>query len=245
MAVEALAQTPMADYSSLLINVRTLIRNAIEAFENTPTVDEVTEAVEEDMKGIAEVLTTMKTGHHISMIYYYPSYKGLAMMFPLANIKVPKTDLQKAESKLTEAVGSKIKNKYSKVITENNVKIPEHKGNGIIITHHPVDLATSKSYTRLHLLESYTGMLKSHQSFSTKLTDGKALSNIPLNKLTIQIFGDNAINFYAIKSHKVKAEVRRLADEAGWSTASTPSFVQSTISSLKNSPDKDILLKMI
>lgn len=246
LAIEALVQTPMAKYSSFLINIRTLIRNAIEAFgDDTPTADEVAEAVGEDMQGIAEAIATLKIGHQLSMIYYYPSYSGLSSMFPLATLKSAKSELQIAEKKLTDKVGEIIKKKYEKVITTNNVTIPDFKGDGIIITHHPVDLATSKSYTRLHLLESHTGTLKGFQSFSTKLTNGKSLTNIPLNKLTIQIFGDNAVNFYAIKSLKVKNEVKRLADEANWSTASTPSFVLSSIKGLNNSPDKDILLKMI
>lgn len=247
MAIETLVRTPLTKYSSFLINVTTLIRNAIEAFEKDAqiTVDDVFEATEEDMRGIAEAFAVTVGSHHITLIYYYPSYSGLSSMFPLANLKEPKTDLQIKEKKLIDKVGEKIKDKYAKIITKNNVTIPDFKGEAIIITHHPVDLATSKSYTRLHLLESHTGTLKSHESFGTKLTGGKELFNMPLNKLTIQIFGDNAVDFYAVKSFKVKNEIKRLADEANWSTGTTPSFVIATVKSLPPSPDKDILLKMI
>lgn len=247
MAIEAIVKVPLAKYSSFLINIRTLLRNALEAFdkEDPPTEDEVFDAVSEDMRGIAEAFSQAKGSHHIELVFYYPSYSGLESMFPLANLKKAKTELQIKEKKMIDKVGSRIKEKYEKIIVMNNVTIPDFKGEGIIITHHPVDLATSKSYTRLHLLESHTGMLKGFQSFSTKLTGGKDLFNIPLNKLTIQIFGDNQVNFYAVKSIKVKNEIKRLADEANWSTATTPSFVYSTIKKLNNSPDKDILLKMI
>lgn len=247
LAVESLVKIPLADYSSFLINITTLIRNAIEAFdkEDPPTIEEIIEATEEDMRGIAEAFAVATGAHHMSLVYYYPSYSGLERMFPLANLKKAKTELQIKEKKLIDKVGEKIKTKYEKVITKNDVTLPDFRGKGIIITHHPVDLATSKSYTRLHLLESYTGTLKSHEGFSTKLTGGKELFNIPLNKLTIQIFGDNAVDFYAVKSFKVKNEIKRLADEANWSTGTTPSFVIATVKGLPPSPDKDILLKMI
>lgn len=247
LAIESLVQTPLAKYSSFLINVKTLIRNAAEAYEDgyQPTVTEVLDAVSEDMSGIAEALAALKLTTHLDLIYYYPSYVGLRSMFPLADLKVPKSDKQKAERKLADSVGEKLLNKFEKVITKNNVFLPEFKGEAIIITNHPVDLAVSKSYTRLHLLESHTGMLKSFHDFYTKLTGGSKLGNIPLNKLTIQIFGDDATDFYAIRSLKVKNEIKRLADEAHWSSASTPSFVYSSVRSLKNSPDKAILLKMI
>ena len=247
LAVESLVKTPLAKYSSFLINIRTLIRNAHEAFpeDEKPSVDDVFEAVSEDMKGIAEAIAALQLSSQLDLIYYYPSYNGLSSMFPLANLKVPKTDKQLEEKRMMDKVKDKLFEKYDKIITKNNVFLPDFRGQAIIITHHPVDLATSKSYTRLYLLESHTGNLKSFHDFYTKLTGGKNLTNIPLNKLTIQIFGDDATNFYAIKSIKVKNEIKRLADEANWSSASTPSFVYRTIRGLNNSPDKDILLKMI
>lgn len=247
LAIESLVQTPLYKYSTFLINIKTLIRNAKDSYdkEYNPKVDEIVEAVSEDMKGIAEALASLKLVEHLELVYYYPSYKDLRRLFPLANLKEPKTELQIKEHKLVEDVGKKIINKYEKIIKRNNVLLPDFKGKAIIITHHPVDLATSKSYTRLNLLESHTGLIKSFPEFYTKLTNGKELYNIPLNKLTIQIFGDNATDFYAVKSLSVKNAIKDLANKANWSSASTPSFVYSSIKSLNNSPDKDILLKMI
>ena len=247
LAIEALVQTPLASYSSFLINIKTLIRNAIEAFDKdyNPTPTEIFEAVSEDMRGIAETIVGLKLTNHLELKYYYPSYAGLKGMFPLASLKAPKTDIQIKEYNLSEMAGKKIIDKFEKIIIKNNVFLPDFKGDSLIITNHPVDLATSKSYTRLHLLESHTGVLKSFPEFYTKLTGGSKLGNIPLNKITIQIFGDDATDFYAIKSVKVKNAIKILADEANWSSASTPAFVYSTIRSLKKSPDKEILLKMI
>lgn len=251
LAIESLIQTPMAKYSSLLINIRTLFRNAVGAFdyeEKLPSVTEVYGAIEEDMRGIAEAIATLKLNNHINLIFYQPSYRGMKSKFPMAKLKIigegKTTPLQYKMEALRKDVTNRIVDKYSKVITENNVTLPDFAGNAIIITHHPVDLATSNSYTRLNLLESHTGVLKTFPEFYTKLSNGSELTNIPLNKLTIQVFGDRAVDFYSLPT-RVKAEVKRLADEANWSSASTPSFCARTIRSLKNSPDKDILLKLI
>lgn len=250
LAIEALINTPLSAYSTLLINIRTLCRNAIESFDQEElykekdNVEIIFEAINEDVMKIAEALSTLKLNNHLNMIYYYPSYKGLSRMFPLARIKIPSTEKEMREDKLIVKVCDKLYSKYEKVITKNDVKIPDFNGKGIIITHHPVDLATSGTFTRLVLLESHTGTLKSFTMFYTKLTDGKNLTNIPLNKLTIQIFGDRAVNFYAMPL-KIKNQIKLLAEAANWSTASTPSFVYSSVKGLNNSPDKDILLKMI
>lgn len=252
LAIESLVQSPLARYSSFLLNLRTLFRNALGSFDNdegeTPSTEEVIEAVSDDMKGIAEALTSTNLSAHLSLIFYQPSYKGMKSMFPYAKLKNAEgnklTPLQRNIETMREEVTEAILDKYKKVITENNVTLPRFNGRAIVLTHHLVDLATSDSYTRLNLLESHTGIIKTFPEFYTKLTGGKELSNIPLNKLTLQVFGDRAVDFYSLPM-RIKNEIRRLADEAKWSSASTPAFCRRTISGLNNSPDKDILLKLI
>ena len=251
LAIEMLTKEFLFKYDSFLINIRTLVRNAHEAYDESkgeiPNVDEVVEAVKEDIINIAQTINDLKLRSSFNIYYYYPSYSGLKSMFPLAKIKdydSMKPSKQKTNYDFREKVLGKVYKLFDKIITKNNVVMPEFNGEGIVLTHYPVDLATSPSYTRLSLLESHTGTIKRFNEFYTKLTNGKELEGIPLNKLTIQVFGDNSEQFYAMP-FKIKNIIKELSVSSKWTSSSTPSFVSRSIRSLQPSPDKEVLMKMI
>lgn len=248
LAIEILPSTPMHRYGALLLNLRTIIRNARQAYDDyTPTVKELTQAVKEDIIGIAEAIVAMKIKTVLELKFYYPSYLSLPRIFPLAKLKDVEKDgnaNQKAIYALDKSVAGNILKEFGTAINKTDSIIPSFTQDALIITHHPVDLATTDSYARLHLLESHTAAIKNYTLFYTKLTGSDKFNNIPFNKMTIQIFGDKSTNFYS-QSLGVKNEVKQLADIARWSTASTPSLVARSIRSLNDSPEKQILLKML
>lgn len=248
LAIEALTSVPMHRYGALLINLRTVIRNARQAYDDyTPTVKELTQATKEDIVGIAEAIVAMKIKTLLELKFYYPSYQALPRLFPMAklkNVNEKGTDKQKLVAQLEEQVATNILKEFGEAITKVNTRIPDFTQEALIITHHPVDLVMTDSYARLNLLESHTGTIKNYTLFYTKLTGSDKFNNIPFNKLTIQIFGDKSTNFYS-QNEGVKNEIKQLADLARWSSASSPSLVARSIRSLGNTPEKQILLKMI
>jgi len=248
LAFEVLPNAPMYRFSALLINLRTIVRNARQAYDQeTPNANELFQACKEDLVGLAEFIVSLKLKTDLELKIYYPSYQSLPRLFPLAklkNVEKDGTDKQKSIALLEKTVIDRLLKEFGNAITQVNSIIPNFPGQALIITHHAVDLVTTDSYTRLNLLESHTGSIKNYTLFYTKLTGSDKLTNIPLSKLTIQIFGDNSTNFYA-HSIAVKNEIKQLAEVAHWSTASTPNLVARSIRSLNNSPEKDILLKMI
>lgn len=248
LALEALQQAPMQSYHCFLINIRTIVRNARQAYEmdKLPTSNELFQACKDDIVKLAEFIVGLNLKTNLDLKFYYPSYKGLKGEFPLASLKDESkgTEKQQAIFKLDAKVIDLLLEEFGKLVTRVNTRIPDFAGQALILTHHPVDLVMTSSYVRLNLLESHTGTIKKYPQFYTKLTGSSKLTNIPLNKLTIQIFGDNSTNFYS-QPMKVKNEVIQLADAVKWSTASTPSFVERSIRSLSSSPEKEILIKMI
>jgi len=158
LAIEALSGKPIYKYSTFLINLRTIVRNARQAYDQyTPTVNELTQACKEDIIGIAEGIIALKLVSPLDIKFYYPSYKNLPKLFPLAKLKdVTKqgTDKQKEIANLEEKVIDKLLPEFGKAISQVNSVIPEFAGRGLILTGHPVDLVTTKSYARLFLLES-------------------------------------------------------------------------------------------
>ncbi|UOX39641.1 putative head-tail protein [Aeromonas phage ZPAH34] len=253
LAVEAFQNTPMYRFQSFLINIRTIIRNARESFEELPNEDSLFESVKEDMVGIAEYINSLKLKTILDLKFYYPSYQSLPRLFPFAKLKEmdpkkltgPKEQNRREQILLDNGVIKRILKEFDKYINQVDCSIPQFGGDGLILTHLPVDLVTTESYARLHLLESYTGTIKNFPLFSTKLTGASELPNVPLNKLTIQVFGDRANHFYA-QPMNIKNEIKQLATSVPWSTGSTVSFVRNSINKLPNTnPAKPILLKMI
>lgn len=251
--IEGLQNVPMHRFQTFLINIRTLVRNAREAFEELPKENDLFEAVKSDMVEIANAITALQLRTLLDLKFYLPTYSSLPRMFPSAKLKEmdpkkmtgPRDENRRIRTILDNAVQDRILKEFGKLVSQVDSSIPQFAGNGLIITHHPVDLVTTESYHRLHLLESHTGTIKTYALFNTKLTGGKDLPNMPLNKLTIQIFGDNAVNFLS-HSLSVKNEIKSLAESVPWSSASTPSFVASSIRRLPSTcPERPILLKMI
>ncbi|AEV89503.1 hypothetical protein OBP_066 [Pseudomonas phage OBP] len=248
LAIETLPSVKMYKYHAILFNLRTIIRNARQAFEGDvlPSVSELFDACKEDIVGIAEAIIAMKIRTVLELKIYYPSYRSLESTFPLGKvIDVQKngTDKQKAIYKLDKEVADKVLAEFGKGITQVDSRVPQFSGDALIMTHHPVDLVTTESYSRLYLLESHTGTIKNYTLTYSKLTGSDKFNNIPLNKITIQVFGDKSSNFYS-QSIGLKNTLKQLADSAHWSTASTPSMVARSIRSLPESPEKDILIQM-
>lgn len=233
---------------SVSINLRTLVRNAHEAYEKDDKeafdVERVSKDVESDIVLIGKWLEANRKARPITMSIYLPTYRDLNSRFPKATLWTPTTDKQKKKEALIKGVTERLAKKYSKHITLCNSKLPDFQGNGIVLTHHVVDLIDINGTGRLHLLESYTGVLKPFTAWHTKLTNGGDLYNIPFNRLTIQVFGDKSTNF-ASSSHGIKELVKRIAKDGSWTSASTLSRVRGSINNWPNPIDRAGLLLML
>lgn len=234
--------------NSYLINIRTLIRNARGAFQEDSEkndVQRVTLGVKDDIEKIAAFLNTLHNGKAIEFILYCPSYKGLKSKFPKALLKEPTKEKQKLTAKIEEEVAKKVCEQLGSVVKITDCNLPAFSGNGVILSHHTVDLVLTNSQTRLYLLESYTGNLKPYTKWYTKLTGkDEELFNLPLNTLTIQIFGDKAVNFMSMDQTK-KDLVKDLALKGKWSSATTMSRVRSSIELYAKGADKAGLLLLL
>lgn len=234
---------------TLLFNLRTLVRNAMQSYEGDEATnikpDQLVKDVENDLILISKWVEENRRGKPIQLIVYYPTYKGIKSKFKHADHYVPKEKSKKEEQlKVLGQVAEAVAKKYAKLIVETDVDLPAFTGKGVIMTHHVVDLTTTQSTGRLFLLESHTGVIKDFTQWYTKLTGGEKLNYIPLNHLTIQIFGDNS-NHFKSSSHGIKELVKRVAIEAKWTSATTISRVRNTIGNIAQGADKAGLLMMM
>jgi len=236
---------------TLLFNLRTLIRNAHAAYEKDDEgandAKVLAKDVEEDLLKLGHYLEQLRKGKPIQMVVYYPSYRGLKSKYKHADLTDfldNGTEKQKKFARLTKDVAEALISKHKKILVETDVGMPDFKGNGIVMTHHVVDLAEAQGYGRLFLLESYTGVLKPFTAWYTKLTGGEELHYMPFNRLTIQIFGDRSTNFKS-STKAIKDLVKKIALDNNWTSATSMSRVRNSINNLDNPVDKAGLLMMI
>lgn len=249
LAFEGAAKIQLLQSDSLLINLRTIARNAREAYDKDDSdgkdVDLLTAAASDDLIGLIKTVQGWMGQKTINLIVYLPSYRSLPKIFKRANLWEPTTDIQKEKDRLDTAVLNNLKKRFGANIKETDVNLPEFIGNGLILTHHPIDLVMTGSGTRLRLIESYTGTLKGHSQWYTKFSGGEKLFNIPLNKLTIQIFGDGPVNFKSEKSHKLKDLIKDIAIKGRWTSVTTLDAVRSSINVHAKGFDRDGLLILL
>lgn len=245
MAFESEGASAIVSADALLFNLRTLIRNARESFPGeVPTVKHLTEAVKDDIVKVGKWLETNRGTRPISMLVYYPTYKSLDKVYGKAELWKPTTDAQKQTVSDIETVGKALCDEYKGLIKKTDCEIPEFSGRGIILTHHAVDLTFTSAITRLNLLESHTGSLKPYTQWYTKLTGGSELFYLPFNHLTIQVFGDRSTNFRSSKL-ALKNLVKKIAQDARWTSATSYDRVKFTIRNLPAGTDKAGLLMLL
>lgn len=248
LAFEGESVTSILSSDTILFNLRTLIRNAHQAYEKDDRdafkVDQIVADVKDDIVKLAKWINENRGTRPINMVVYAPSYDGLKYKFKKAELWEPKTEKQKAFVKLSDDVSAILVREYKTLIHEVNCQFPTFSGQGIVLTHHAVDLTLSNSVMRLYLLESYTAALKPYTQWYTKLTGGEELFNMPFNRLTIQIFGDRSTNFRS-QSLQVKNLVKELAQQAKWTSATSYDRVKATINGLGHSPTKVGLQMML
>lgn len=254
LAFEGEGASGIRTADTVLLNLRTLARNAYQAYENVDTMrddaDQIATDVSSDLRLIAEWLEQKRGTRPIQMVVYCPDYSGLRKDFPKADLvdhsrdSKTATDKQKALYKLMNTVVDQLIKQYGKMVVQTRARLPEFAGKGIVLTHHVVDLTTASGVGRLWLLESHTGSLKPFTLWYTKLTGGNELHYIPFNRLTIQIFGDKSTNFKA-SSHGIRELVKKLAVQNKWTSATTMGRIRGTINSLPESVDRAGLQLML
>lgn len=250
LALESLVQQPLAKYQSLLFNARTLVRNAAAAFELEgevlPTHEELLSALKEDVFQIVEALIPLTETRQFDIIFYYPAYDRLPFIFPEAKVKLDSspnlTPYQSATSTLFKSVIADFMAAHPNVFVKTKVGLPRFNGKALVLSHHMVDFITTKAYSRLNLIESHTGAVKKFTQLNTKMTGGSKLAEMPFNQLTLQVFGDKAVNFYSL-SGLLKNALLVIAKDGNWKPDTTLDYCRHTLNSLPHShPYKGRLL---
>lgn len=246
-----LPKQPILDYSLLLINVRTLVRNLLGSIQRERkillTSEHSTEPLLYEMSAIQEIVDS-KTNGKVKVGFFYSHYKDLHKEFPHANLKESKTQIQIVneglETSLTNGLVKRLLKDNNFPFTVVDFLLTKTMNSTLLLTHIPLDLLARTKFEKLALLESHTGRVKNHLEWNTRLTNGKELTNIPFNRFTLQVFGDNGVFFSPI-DRKAKNAVMDIATDRKWTTITTDDRIRYCIEQIEDIAIRQQLVSLL
>lgn len=219
---------PVNTIDRIYLNLRTLVRNAINAFESKDQYDlnanTVIECVEEDFEEYRT--TVMDFNSNCEVVLYLCDYRELHEVFPYCKFKNASTAKQNIIEAVTNDVLRYYQEEYKDSLIVSRWKLEGAKKRCVIQTHLPLDLMSHKYFSELKLLESHTGKIKERREWHTKIHGVKDVV-IPLNLAMLQIFGDGTmISPQDLKARKMLVAI---ADKRGWHPMTTNDKIISDI----------------
>lgn len=219
---------PVTAMESIFANLRTLIRNAHDAFERDKqehlTGKDLSEAVAVDWEGIkssiAEVNATCDT------VLYLCTYEGINEAYPDVKFRNSTTPKQLAYEALEKDTINYFQEHYKDELTLFKLE-PEGKKRCVMLTHLPLDLLSFHKFPELTLLESYTGKLKPRRLWYTKLNVKKSDPLIPFTKSMLLIFGDS--NMFSAQDMKARKSLFKISEKGRWHALTTHAKIEQDI----------------
>lgn len=231
-------------YNALYINVRTVLRNLISAYEKAPTNFETGAVIDTFIEEIDFLLNMEKTyfSKDFTVTLFYPSYGSVVDLFTKANVKEPITKLQREKYQLERKCFEKLLKERLAVI-RTNCKITGASAVALILTHYPIDLLSFTTFRKLTLLESHTGNTKEKPQWITKLSTKSEHSNLPFNILTLQILGDGKM--FGSMGSKYGGVLNKLAESGQWTVLTTKERVKFDINRMNDKYSELVLKEML
>ena len=216
----------------LYINLRTLLRNiagSVDADTNAVLTAEDLSATLGNELQIIEAAVKQVTAGKVEVVPYICEYKSLKRLFPHAMMKETKSEKQTfAALRETNALldfEEKMGWIYSKKF---DIEFEKDNRTALILTNYALDLLQRYKFTSLSLLESHTGAVKPPAMWYTKLNNGKELTSIPFDRMTIQMFGDGS-NLFSPFPIKIRRHILGIAEKNKWTPMTTKALILDSI----------------
>lgn len=226
----------LKDFKHVRANLKTLFRNYYEAIgkENIQNAD-----IQELIIGFYQELIAYKdlvateTNFQTQAQFYVCDYLGIEQRARHALLRGDRTENQILYTKTMKLVVSEVLKNDEEIAKLYRFKIEEEQiGDSVLIhTHFPIDL-TTRSYTKLSLLESHTGAIKDKSKWYTKYYNGKELVQIPFREDFLYIFGDSYM-FHPL-SNVYRKTLLELAKKYNWSFATSRDKIVYGLQTLKD-----------
>lgn len=242
---------PLLSYGEFWFNLRTMVRNLLQSVKaqtrNQAEPQHIVPVLKQEMDVITEAIRKASSGQCVAR-FYCADYRTLARDFPNAVHRTLTGERMIFAQALEERSLSELLKLVNLPEQPKRVETFAYGLSGsskptLILTHVIVDLLSKSKFPRLDLIESNTGVLKPSTLWYTKLTGGKDLPPLPLNRFTLQIFGDNGVNF-APFPRNLREMVVELARKDHWTPLTTNERIKFSLEKLPHKADADRLKQL-
>lgn len=183
--------TDYSKYNLYAINVSTLIRNILGSVSSKELLNiskrDLMKVLEEEIN----LIRIMFEEQGLRVSFYVNSYEYYWRGYE-KQMRVPSKPRQFAEEALYRYAEKTIRGMDSKIEKFSHLLEYPKDSEILLISHYPCDLLTESKVTKLDLLESHTGKIKSKKDFWTKYykSPGLDLSHLPFFEFLLLKFGD-------------------------------------------------------
>ena len=181
------------DYKVYLFNISTITRNIITSvkYEDFQKVkkEELLDTVLEE----ADFLSQFFTANSLDIRFYKASYSKVKKLHK-DKLRQSSTPKQMYLDSMYDYVLEKLK-LYDEIVEIDDEVTIEKGSSALIFTHIPWDLRSHDNYSKLDLLESHTGVIKTRKEWYTKYykVSDLDMSFLPLSKKLLPILGDHVM----------------------------------------------------
>jgi hypothetical protein len=192
----------ISEYAEVWVNLQTLYRNIIQAIPDGHEsqmlvhIDELTETMSSEMDIIKDLISSA-SGGLCTVVYYECTYSALRNGGASKYIKFREDSTpykKEMTDKYTKAI--KVLKKSRKDIRsfDSDIK-PDTATSAVMISHIPYDLCSYGKFSKLELLESHTGVIKTRSNWNSKYypVPGYETYNLPFNRKILLILGDKVL----------------------------------------------------
>ena len=240
---------PYTQYSSLYVNIRTLVRNLVGAvrkeLKEEWTQQRIYQELYDELLNLPDVIERQSHGK-LDLYIYFLDYRSIARKYPNALLKPQKSLSSIKSESLEQYVFARLKQEEGDravSVFHGDLSFPIDRGKrSLVMTHLPTDLLDYCNTNVLDLLESHTGAIKDSRHWYTKLSNGKELDRIAFNPLTIQIFGDGK-TFVGLPSTQRKAVIE-FAKENRWNQMTGERLMRKQLERLPDTELRALIKKL-
>lgn len=242
-------ERPVKD-KKLMVNIRTLMRNVVNAFSSTQrdelTSEIILQSMREDINGLIKAVNNAEPTATVEI--YHCSFESANKHFGPVKFHNGKSVDEVVTSTARNLMRGyeldlfdnydRLKEGFSVDFVEFDCVVKSDQPT-ILLTNYPSDLLGHNDMPSCILLESHTGRLKGESQWHTKLT-GKPVA-IPFTKEMWSIYGDGIL--IGPQPMKFRKVLNKLAEKGRWTHRTTMSRVKSAVSIAKEPHLLDFIRK--
>jgi len=237
-------QIDLRKYEQVWVSLYTLYRNIVSsspergAENHTPM--EVADVLSAEISIIDQIFSDLSK-KRVKCVFYLCNYDGLKKRFPHAKMREENSAKQKSSAEHFARTMELLIRGAENLDQEIRIfegELFSEKKRTIILTSVCYDLLSEPNFGsgNLHLLETYTGKLKTKPTWYTKFSSSQATAQIPFNTLFLQVFGDSML--FQPAPISVRLTCVNLAAQHNWSYLTTMDRVRLCIGLLRSQDQK-------